>query len=279
MAVALKERRPIKGADAVLERPDGTHVRFRAYPTPLMDETGAMVGALNTLIDVTEYKRGEEIRQQLVSIVESSQDAIVAKDLDGIITNWNHGAEQLFGYTAEEVIGKPGTILIPHDHLDEEPDILNRIRRGERVDHYETVRQCKDGSRVEISLMVSPIRDADGRIIGASKIARDVTERHRAEEQRQLLLREMNHRVKNAGRSCGRGPRKTCRAGAGPGPDAARSEQRRIEGRDGDKPSQSYLDDHLSLRRQEIRRYPRCHRRTRRAGRGQRRHRHGASPA
>lgn len=197
MAVALKERRPINGADAVLERPDGTQVRFRAYPSPLMDETGAMVGALNTLIDITEYKRGEEIRQQLVSIVESSQDAIIAKDLNGIITNWNHGAEQLFGYKAEEVIGKPGAILIPDDHLDEEPDILNRIRRGERVDHYETVRQRKDGTRLEISLMVSPIRDADGRIIGASKIARDITERHRAEEQRQLLLREMNHRVKN----------------------------------------------------------------------------------
>jgi PAS domain S-box-containing protein len=197
MAVALKERRPIKGTDAVLERPDGTRVRFRAYPTPLMDEAGAMVGALNTLIDVTEYERAEEIRQRLVSIVESSQDAIVAKDLNGIITNWNHGAEQLFGYTAEEVIGKPVTTLIPDDHLDEEPDILKRIRRGERVDHYETVRQRKDGSLVEISLMVSPIRDADGRIVGASKIARDITDRRRAEEQRQLLLREMNHRVKN----------------------------------------------------------------------------------
>jgi PAS domain S-box-containing protein len=197
MAIALKEGRAIKGAPAMLERPDGTRVRFRAYPTPFTDETGAIVGALNTLIDVTEYEHAEEIRQQLVSIVESSQDAIIAKDLSGIITNWNHGAEQLFGYTAEEVIGKPITILIPHDHLDEELDILGRIRRGERVDHYETVRRRKDGSLVEISLMVSPIRNADGRIVGASKIARDITERHRAEEQRQLLLREMNHRVKN----------------------------------------------------------------------------------
>jgi PAS domain S-box-containing protein len=197
MAMALKERCPVKGAEAVAERPDGTRVRFRAYTSHLLDESGAIVGALNTLIDVTEQERAEEIRQRLVSIVESSQDAIVAKDLNGIITNWNHGAQQLFGYTAEEVIGKPVTVLIPHDHLNEEPEILNRIRRGEKVDHYETIRRRKDGSLVEISLMVSPVKDAEGRIVGASKIARDITERRRAEEQRQLLLREMNHRVKN----------------------------------------------------------------------------------
>jgi PAS domain S-box-containing protein len=197
MAVALRERRAIKGEDAVAERPDGTRVRFRAYPTPLLDETGAMVGALNTLIDLTENAHAEEIRQRLVSIVESSQDAIVAKDLDGVITSWNRGAEQLFGYTAEEAVGKLITILIPDDHLNEEPEILNRIRRGDKIDHYETVRRRKDGSLVEISLMVSPIKDAEGRIVGASKIARDITERRRAEEQRHLLLREMNHRVKN----------------------------------------------------------------------------------
>jgi PAS domain S-box-containing protein len=196
-AVALKERRPVKGAEAVAERPDGTRVRFRAYTSQLLDETGAIVGAINTLIDVSEQERAEEIRQRLVSIVESSQDAIVAKDLNGIITNWNRGAQQLFGYTAEEVIGKPVTVLIPHDHLNEEPEILSRIRRGERVDHYETIRRRKDGSLVEISLMVSPVKDAEGRIVGASKIARDITERRRAEEHRQLLLREMNHRVKN----------------------------------------------------------------------------------
>lgn len=197
LAVALRERRPISGAEAVLERPDGTRVRFRAYPTPLFDEGGTVVGALNTLIDVTQFERAEEIRERLVSIVESSQDAIVAKDLNGIITSWNYGAEQLFGYTPEEVIGRPVTILIPFDHLNEEPEILTRIRRGEKVNHYETVRRRKDGSLVEVSLMVSPIKDREGRIVGASKIARDITERRRAEEQRQLLLREMNHRIKN----------------------------------------------------------------------------------
>jgi PAS domain S-box-containing protein len=138
-----------------------------------------------------------ETAQRLAAIVESSDDAIVSKDFDGIITSWNRGAERLFGYTAEEAIGQPITILIPQDRHDEEPAILARIRSGERVDHYETVRQRKDGALIEISLSVSPIRGPDGRIIGASKIARDITERRRAQEQQQLLLREMNHRVKN----------------------------------------------------------------------------------
>ena len=139
----------------------------------------------------------EQTAQRLASIVECSDDAIVAKDLDGVITSWNQGAERLFGYTAEQAIGKPVTILIPADRPDEEPTILARIRRGERIDHYETTRQRKDGSLVEISLSVSPIRDSEGRVVGASKIARDITERRRAEERQQLLLREMDHRVKN----------------------------------------------------------------------------------
>lgn len=197
MAVALTEGHPIHGAEAVAERPDGTRVPFLAYPTPLRDRSGALTGAVNTLIDITERKRTEQLTRRIASIVEFSDDAIVSKGLDGIIKTWNPGAERLFGYTAEEVIGKPVTLLIPMDRHDEEPDILSRIQRGERIDHYETVRQRKDGSLVEISLTVSPIKNAEGRIIGASKIARDITERHRAEEQRQLLLREMNHRVKN----------------------------------------------------------------------------------
>ena len=120
-------------------------------------------------------------RPQLASIVESSDDAIVSKDLNGVITSWNRGAERLFGYTADEIVGKPVTILIPADRHDEEPEILGRIRRGERIDHYETVRRRKDGSLVDISLTVSPVKDAFGRIVGASKIARDITERKRGQ--------------------------------------------------------------------------------------------------
>jgi len=136
--------------------------------------------------------------QRLASIVESSDDAIVSKDLDGTITSWNRGAERLFGYKAEEIMGKSVTILIPPDRLDEEPQIIERVRRGERIDHFDTVRRRKDGSLIDISLTVSPINDADGRIIGASKIARDITERRRAQEQQKLLLNEMKHRIKNS---------------------------------------------------------------------------------
>jgi PAS domain S-box-containing protein len=123
----------------------------------------------------------EFLAQHLAAIVESSDDAIISKDLNGIIQTWNRGAARVFGYTAEEAIGKPVTILIPPDRIDEEPGILARIRRGERIDHYETVRQRKDGSLIDISLTVSPIRDRHGRITGASKIARDITERTKAE--------------------------------------------------------------------------------------------------
>ena len=182
MAVALKEGRPIRGAEAAAERPDGTRVPFLAYPTPLRDRSGALTGVVNTLIDITERKRNEEFEQQLVTIVESSDDAILSEDLDGIIRTWNPGAKRLFGYTAEEVIGKPITLVIPMDRHDEESDILSRIRRGECIDHYETVRQRKDGSLIEISVTASPIKNAEGRIIGASKIARDITERKRTEQ-------------------------------------------------------------------------------------------------
>jgi PAS domain S-box-containing protein len=131
------------------------------------------------------------------AIVESSDDAILSKDLEGVITSWNRGAQRLFGYTAEEVVGRSVTIIIPTDRHDEEPMILGRIRRGERIEHYETVRQRKDGSLVDISITVSPIRSENGEIVGASKIARDITLLKRARERQDLLLREMNHRVKN----------------------------------------------------------------------------------
>ena len=135
--------------------------------------------------------------QHYAAIVESSDDAILSKDLNGVIMSWNRGAQRLFGYAAEEAVGKPVLMLIPVDRQDEEPMILARIRQGERIEHYETIRQRKDGSLVDISLTVSPIKNEKGEIIGASKIARDITELKRAREQQALLLREMDHRVKN----------------------------------------------------------------------------------
>ena len=147
--------------------------------------------------DSTHIPAAGEIAQRLAAIVESSDDAILAKDLNGTIISWNSGAERLFGYTADEAMGNSVTMLIPPDRADEEPTILARIRAGERIDHYETIRQRKDGSLIDISLSVSPIRGPDGEVIGASKIARDITARRRAEEQQMLLIREMDHRVKN----------------------------------------------------------------------------------
>jgi PAS domain S-box-containing protein len=142
-------------------------------------------------------RESEERSRWLASIVESSDDAIISTSLDGAITSWNRGAERIFGYFAEEVVGKSITILVPPDRNNEEPAILNRVRGGERVDHYETVRQRKDGSLIDISLSVSAIKNKDGEIVGASKISRDITERKRNEAQIGILAREAEHRAKN----------------------------------------------------------------------------------
>jgi PAS domain S-box-containing protein len=197
MAVALKTGRPVRNVEAVAERPDGTRVPFAPYPTPLFDSSGDLVGAVNMLVDLTHRKQAEENAQRLASVVESSDDAIISKDLQGVVQSWNQGAERLFGYSAEEIIGKSITLIFPPDRMDEEPSILARLRRGERIGHYETVRRRKDGALVDVSLTVSPIFSSDGRVIGASKIARDIALAKRAREQQKLLLAEIMHRVKN----------------------------------------------------------------------------------
>jgi PAS domain S-box-containing protein len=369
MATALKEQRPIRGLEGIAERPDGSRVHFIPYPTPLYDSSGAMVGAVNMMVDISERKRAEEIiarhrdeqaalyeftdrlfrassltdvydaaldairralgcerasvllfdetgvmrfvawsglsenyrrvvdghspwtrdavdpepicigdigasdildplrttikaegiaatafiplvfegklvgkfmayydaphifsqadidlavtiarqlgfsvqrlrsddaRRQaehanrlLASIVESSDDAVVSKDLNGIVTSWNLAAQRIFGYTAEEMIGRPIATLIPKDRTNEEVLILERVRRGERVDHYETVRQRKDGSLIDVSLTISPVKDASGKLAGASKIVRDITERKEAQARHDMLTHEIQHRTKN----------------------------------------------------------------------------------
>lgn len=136
-------------------------------------------------------------RSKLAAIVEFSDDAIISKDLNGTIMSWNRGAEHLFGYAAEEAVGQSVTLLIPHERLDEEPAILERIRRGERIVHYETIRRRKDGALLDISLTVSPLRNERGEIVGASKIARDITERKRAEEALQLAQIELREHAAN----------------------------------------------------------------------------------
>jgi two-component system, OmpR family, sensor histidine kinase VicK len=138
-------------------------------------EDGVPVRFVGTAQGITDRKRADEAVLRLAAIVESSEDAIVSKDLNGIIMSWNQGAERIFGYRADEVLRKPITILIPPDRPDEEPEILRRVRQGQRVEHYETVRRRKDGTLVDVSLTVSPVKDPKGRIIGVSKIARDIT--------------------------------------------------------------------------------------------------------
>ena len=217
MADVLRSGEPVVDQQVVIERPDGSRVVALVNIEAIKDGSGRIVGAVNCFSDITDRGRevaslsqddmsipglakhalNEHAAQQLAAIVTSSHDAIVSKDTNGIILSWNGGAERLFGYSADEVIGKPVTILIPVDRLAEEQSILERLRRGERIDHFETIRRRRDGSLVEISLTVSPIRDASGRIIGASKVARDITEGKQAQQRQALLLREINHRVKN----------------------------------------------------------------------------------
>ena len=197
MATAIKEGRPIRDIEAVLERPDGARVPFRPYPTPLKDESGRVIGAINLLIDATDLKQAEIESARLAAIVVSSDDAIVGKTLDGCVTSWNAGATRIFGYEPKEMIGQSIIKIIPPELRQEEDEILAKLKRGEHIAHYETVRLAKDGRRLNISLSVSPVFDKTGRIIGASKIARDVTEKKRVEAIQRVLIEELNHRVKN----------------------------------------------------------------------------------
>ena len=140
---------------------------------------------------VSERRRAEEARAYVASIVDSSEDAIIGKTLEGIVVSWNRGAERIFGYTAEEVLGQPVTMLIPPDRSDEEPKNIERLRRGERIEHFETVRRRKDGEEIDVSLTISPVKDETGTIIGISKIARDITERQRVKEELERLVRDL----------------------------------------------------------------------------------------
>ncbi len=197
MAVTLREGRPVRGLEAIAERPDGTRVNFLPYPTPLWDASGRLVGAINLLMDITDRHQSEIELARLAAIVTSSDDAIVSKTLDGRIVSWNAAATRIFGYQAAEMVGQSIMRIIPPELHDDERRILAHLGRGERIDHYETVRLAKDGRRVEVSLTVSALRDRFGNVIGASKVARDISERKQAERLQHLLIEELNHRVKN----------------------------------------------------------------------------------
>lgn len=159
----------------------GHRVDVSLTVSPIKDDTGRVIGASKIARDITERKRSDEARLRLAAIVESSDDAIIGKDLQGIITSWNPGASRIFGYSSEEIVGKSILELIPSELWDEEPVILSKLKAGQRIEHYETVRLNKDGTRINVSLTVSPIRNSSGLVIGVSKIARDISQQRKAQ--------------------------------------------------------------------------------------------------
>jgi PAS domain S-box-containing protein len=184
----LQRGEKIDHYETVRQAKDGRRLNIWLTVSPIKDAHGRIVGASKVARDITARKQTDETRERLAAIIESSDDAIVGKTLDGIVTSWNRGAHEMFGYSAAEAVGQHITLIIPPELHAEEDRVLARLRRGEKIDHFETMRQTKDGRRLNVSLTVSPIRDSHGRIIGASKVARDITARKRADEEREKLM-------------------------------------------------------------------------------------------
>ena len=185
---------------SVVEREVHSHdtsVTFLMRIRPYRTLSGIVDGVVLTFVDISEQKRHQETLGRLAAIVESSDDAIIGHSLDGIITSWNRGAEKIFGYLAKETAGKPLSILVPQGETEDMSSVLERVKRGEAVQSFDIARAGKDGKRIQMSLTVSPVRDSEGKVIAASTVARDVSERVQAEQQRALLLDELDHRVKN----------------------------------------------------------------------------------
>ncbi len=194
MALTIKAKSQTNNDEIILERPDGTRRFIKANPRPIVDISGNFVGAISMLVDVTTTRLIDQEKERLSALIQGSEDAIISKTLDGIITSWNPAAEKLFGYTEDEMIGRSIMTLIPAELSDEEPKIIERLRRGERVEHFETKRLTKSGELLDISLTISPIRNSDGIIVGASKIARNITTQKRLN----VALRESDERFRMA---------------------------------------------------------------------------------
>jgi PAS domain S-box-containing protein len=172
----------VRDAQVIIQRLDGSRVAVVVNIRPLKNERGEVTGVINCFYDITERIKGEEARARLAAIVESSDDAIIGQNLEGVITSWNGGAERLFGYTAQEIVGQSMTVLTPPERLDEEANSRVLLTAGEAVEHFETVRRRKDGTILDVALTSSPIVDGEGEIVGTSKIARDITTNKRAAE-------------------------------------------------------------------------------------------------
>jgi len=194
----FRERRVVELANyTALVGKSGRVVPIEDSAAPIPGENGELGGAVLVFRDVSESRRAMEVRSYLAAIVDSSDDAIIGHTLDGQIASWNRGAERIYGYTAEETVGKPLSLLVPPDHPDEQPTILGRLARGESIEHFETKRVRKDGSRVDVSLTLSPVRDSEGKVIGASKIARDITVRREEERRKDEFLAVLAHELRN----------------------------------------------------------------------------------
>lgn len=184
----LRRGERIEHFETVRRRKDGAMLDVSLTISPIKNSQGLIIGASKIVRDVSDRKRADRERAYLAAIIDSSDDAIISKTLESVITSWNPGAERIFGYTADEAIGKQVYLIIPPERHDEEEVILGKLRRGERIDHFETVRRRKDGSLIDVSVTVSPIKDGSGFIVGASKVARDITERKQIEKERENLL-------------------------------------------------------------------------------------------
>jgi len=173
--------------ETVRQAKNGRKVDVSITVSPIQSAQGKIIGASKVARDISQRKLNDDARDRLAAIIDSSDDAIVSKTLGGFITSRNAGAERMFGYTSAEAVGQHITLIIPADRHGEEVEVLARISNGQKVDHFETVRQAKDGRKLDISLTVSPVRNSRGQIVGASKVARDITARKRSEEERERL--------------------------------------------------------------------------------------------
>jgi PAS domain S-box-containing protein len=169
--------------ETVRRNKQGEHIHVSLTISPIRDRNGKIIGGSHVARNINERKRLDERLERMAAIVESSEDAIISKSLDGTILTWNASAEKVYGYTASEAIGRHMTLLLPDDRAQEETEILERIARGERVEHFETVRRTKSGDPIHVSLTISPVRDKDGKFVGGSHVARNITDRKRLDEQ------------------------------------------------------------------------------------------------
>ena len=188
MAIALKEGRTVSDQEIELERPDGSILYGKPFATPLFDSKGIISGAVNMVEDITERRKHDEYNHHLAAIVRYSEDAIISKAIDGTIKTWNKGAEHIFGYTAKQMVGKNISKIIPTEYLKEEKEFLKRITNNETILNYETVRVKKSGEQIHVSVTLSPLKDKDGKFVGVSKIARDITKEKLASQYTRSLI-------------------------------------------------------------------------------------------